>query len=72
MKKIEGRRKNVIFPPAFGSSITRVPPVKGAVDRKFLSLAGDGAKIFYLPAFGALDIRSRARDKEENRQDGFL
>ena len=51
----------VIFPPAFGSSMTRVPPVKGAVDRKFLSLAGDGTKIFRLPAFGALDIRSRSR-----------
>ena len=37
-----------------------------------VSLAGDGTKIFRLPAFGAPDIRSRARDKEENRQDGFL
>ena len=72
MKKWKAGGKMVIFPPAFGSSMTRVPPVKGAVDGKFLSLAGDGTKIFCLPAFGALDIRSRARDKAENRQDGFL
>ena len=72
MKKLKAGEKMVIFPPAFGSSMTRAPPVKGAVDRTFLSLAGDGTKIFRLPAFGALDIRSRAQDKVENRQGGFL
>jgi len=53
VKKLKAGGKIVIFPPAFGSSMTRVPPVKGTVDRKFLSLAGDGTKIFCLPAFGA-------------------